>query len=323
MILKEMATLSEIRFSIVIAHRDGAQMLLKALTSLMQAAGKNDEIIIVDNGSTDESVQQVKSAFPSILIVENGCNNGFAKACNQGLARASGEYVLFLNNDAFLAPDTLDLFTEDFSAFPKAALIGGQLVGEDGIPQRSAGVAPSFLSEMGLVRRKQPDFSHTTQPVEVETLVGACMAFRRTLLGTVGKLDEDFFFYFEETEWCVRLRRLGWKVMLDPRIRITHLKGASTRAVRQGAQIEIFRSRLLYYRKTMPLIPALLLSIWRILRLTINAVTHFVLVALTFGQAQSLREKLIIYSTQLAWLVAGCPDTWGLPDKCPRSTLGR
>lgn len=315
--------LTRVRFSIVIVHRNGVQMLLDALAALMRAVGKNDEIILVDNGSSDDSLKQVREDFPVVLIIENGCNNGFARACNQGLAKASGEFILFLNNDAFLPPEALDRFVEDFSAYQKAALIGGLLVGEDGSLQRSAGVAPGLLSEMGLVRRKHPDVSSATEAVEVETLVGACMAFRRSAADAAGRLDEDFFFYFEETEWCVRLRRLGWKVMLDPRIRITHLKGASTRAVRRDAQIEIFRSRLLYYRKTMPFMLALLLSLWRVLRLIINAVMHFVLVALTFGQAQSLREKLIIYSMQLAWLVAGCPDTWGLPDKCPRSTLGR
>lgn len=314
--------LTKVRFSIVIIHRNGAQMLLNALAALMHAIGKDDEVILVDNGSSDDSLNRIRESFPVVMIIENGCNNGFARACNQGLEKARGEYVLFLNNDAFLPPDALGWFVEDFAAYPKAALIGGQLAGEDGGLQRSAGVAPGFLSEMGLVRRRHPDVSAAMEPVEVETLVGACMAFRRSVADAAGRLDEDFFFYFEETEWCVRLRRLGWKVMLDPRIRITHLKGASTRAVRRDAQIEIFRSRLLYYRKTMPFMLALPLSLWRILRLIINAVTHFVLVTLTLGQVHSLRNKLIIYSTQLAWLASGCPDSWGLPDKCPRSTAG-
>lgn len=304
------------RFSIVIAHRNGTQMLLNTLAKLMQATSCSDEIIVVDNGSTDDSIKRVNSTFPEVVVIENGCNNGFAKACNQGLARANGEYVLFLNNDAFLAPDALELFVEDFARFPKAALIGGQLFGEDGTPQRSAGVAPSFLSEIGLVRRKHPDFSNATQLQEVETLVGACMAFRRDLAGMAGTLDEEFFFYFEETEWCVRLRRLGWQILLDPRIRITHLKGASTRTVRRDAQIEILRSRFLYYRKTMPIVLALPLAIWRVLRLILNTVSHLVLVVLTLGQGRTLRTKLLTYLTQLAWLGLGCPKSWGLPGKC-------
>jgi len=293
-------------------------MLLKALASLMRAVGRDDEIILVDNGSTDASMKQVRAACPAVFIVENGCNNGFARACNQGLAAARGRYVLFLNNDAFLPPDALDRFAEDFSLYPKAALIGGQLVGEDGLPQRSAGVAPTFLSELGLIRRKPPDVSNSPRPVEVETLVGACMAFRRELADSAGRLDEDFFFYFEETEWCVRLRRQGWKVMLDPRVRITHLKGVSTRAIRREAQVEMFRSRLLYYRKTMPPLLAIPLSIWRVLRLLVNTVSYLFMGALTLGLLGKVRTKLMVYLTQLAWLLIGCPASWGLPDKCPR-----
>lgn len=311
-------TLAEIRFSIVIVHRNGAQMLLNALAALMQAIGRDDEVILVDNGSTDESLKQAKSVLPTVLIIENGCNNGFARACNQGLAKARGEFVLFLNNDAFISPEALDLFAQDFAAYPKAALIGGQLLGQDGVPQRSTGLAPTFFSEIGLAHRTPPDLSGEAGPIEVETLVGACMAFRRSLADTAGRLDEDFFFYFEETEWCLRLRRLGWQIVFDPRIRVTHLKGASTRSIRRDAQIEMFRSRLLYYWKTMPAYAAITLSVWRVLRLIINSVSGLLLVVLTLGQARTVRAKLIIYLTQLAWLFFGCPSSWGLADKCPR-----
>lgn len=292
-------------------------MLLNAMSTLMQAIGKSDEVILVDNGSSDESLLRIRVSFPSVLIIENGCNSGFARACNQGLEQARGEFVLFLNNDASLPPRALDIFVEDFAAFPQAALIGGQLFGEDGRPQRSAGIAPTFLSELGLVRRKHPEIYKGEGPLEVETLVGACMAFRRSVGQAAGRLDEDFFFYFEETEWCVRLRRMGWQVMLDPRIRIRHLKGASTRNVRRDAQVEVFRSRLLYYRKTMPPVAAASLSCWRIFRLMINAVVNLLLVTLTLGRIRGLRNKLAIYLTQLAWLILGCPESWGLPDKCP------
>lgn len=309
--------LAEIRFSIVIVHRNGEDMLLKALSALRQAVRDDDEVIVVDNGSTDASMQAVRSNFPSVSLIENGCNNGFARACNQGVATSRGRYVLFLNNDAFLPADALDRFERDFEAYPKAALIGGQLVGEDGQLQRSAGVAPTFLSELGLLRKRKPATVDADQPVEVETLVGACMAFRRAVASDAGLLDEDFFFYFEETEWCVRLRRQGWQVMVDPRIRVTHLKGASTRAVRRDAQVEMFRSRLLYYWKTMSPPLAFLLTVWRVVRLLVNTASYLLMGLLSLGLIGKVRARLMVYLTQLAWLLAGCPARWGLPDKCP------
>lgn len=311
--------MAEIRFSIVIVHRNGERMLLKALSELMQAVGDTDEVIVVDNGSTDGSMRTASASFPSVRLIENGCNNGFAKACNQGVAVSRGRYVLFLNNDAFLPADALDRFEQDFDAFPDAALIGGQLVGEDGQFQRSAGVAPTFLSEIGLFRRRQPAVVEADQPVDVETLVGACMAFRRAA-ASAGLLDEDFFFYYEETEWCVRLRRQGWRVLVDPRIRVTHLKGVSTRAVRRDAQIEMFRSRLLYYWKTMSHPRALFLTVWRVIRLLANTASYLLMGALSLGLIGKVRARLRVYLTQLTWLLAGCPASWGLPDKCRRPT---
>lgn len=308
--------MAEARFSIVIVHRNGETMLLNALDALMRAVGTDDEVILVDNGSTDASLRRTGVVHPAVRIIANGCNAGFARACNQGLAVARGRYVLFLNNDAFLPAGALDRFAEDFEAYPRAALIGGQLVGAEGVPQRSAGVAPTFLSELGLRRRRQPDVSNATQPVAVETLVGACMAFRRELATTAGRMDEDFFFYFEETEWCVRLRRQGWQVMVDPRIRVTHLKGASTRAVRRDAQVEMFRSRLLYYWKTMSPLLAAPLTFWRVLRLLVNALSYLLAGMLTLGMVGKVRVRLRSYLTQLVWLFAGCPASWGLPDKC-------
>ncbi len=310
--------MAEVRFSLVIIHRNSWGMLRDALAAARQAVGGDDEIILVDNGSRDDSIALTRSHFPEVKIIENGCNNGYARACNQGLAQARGEYVVFLNNDVILPDDALERFAEDFAQYPRAALIGGQLVGQDGRPQRSAGMAPHFWSELGLVRLRHPDVSGLATPIEVETLVGACMALRRAAIADVGPLDEDFFFYYEETEWCVRLRRHGWQVLVDPRIRVRHLKGASTRAVRREAQVEVLRSRLLYYRKTLPWALALPLTVWRIVRVIINASSHLILVLLTLGQVRSLREKFAIYLTQLAWLAAGCPSSWGLPDKCPR-----
>jgi len=309
------------RFSIIIVHRNGAAMLLKALAALHAACDNaRDEIFVVDNGSSDDSPAQVAAAFPQVQLIRNPCNNGFARANNQAIGRAQGEFVVLLNNDAFLAADTLDRFEAVFRTQPRCAIVAGQLLDAEGRPQRSAGRIPTALDELGLgFLRRAPRAPQPQQLAEVESVVGACMAVRSAAIREAGSLDNDFFFYYEETEWCHRLRAHGWQVMLEPAARVTHLKGVSTRGKRRGAQIEMLRSRLLFYRKTMSTPLALLLSANRVLRLLLNAATNLLAAVLTLGLHARLREKLGVYFTQLAWLSLGCPEHWGLPGKCLRT----
>jgi GT2 family glycosyltransferase len=310
------------RFSIIIVHRNGAEMLLKALAALHAACDTaRDEIFVVDNGSLDDSPARVASAFPEVQLIRNPCNNGFARANNQAIAAASGEFILLLNNDAFLAPDTLDRFEAVFRTQPRAAVLAGQLLDAEGRPQRSAGRIPTVLDELGLgFLRRTPRVPAVNGLTEVESVVGACIAVRAAAIREAGSLDNDFFFYFEETEWCHRLRAHGWKVLVEPAARITHLKGASTRGMRRGAQIEMLRSRLLFYRKTMPRLVAVLLSSYRVLRLLLNAGVQLAVLLLALGLVRSARERFMVYAIQIAWLLRGCPEQWGLPDKCPART---
>lgn len=296
-------------------------MLRKALIALVAACDSaRDEIFVVDNGSEDNSAEYIATEFPQVHLIRNTCNNGFARANNQAIGRAQGEFIVLLNNDAFLAPDTLTHFETVFRAHARAAVVAGQLFDSAGRPLRSAGYTPRLLDELGLgFVRRRPRAPRIDGLTEVESVVGACMAVRATAIQSAGSLDNDFFFYFEETEWCHRLRVQGWRILVEPAARITHLKGASTRGKRRGAQIEMLRSRLLFYRKTLPAALALMLTVYRIARLVLNTVIQSLLVILTFGLVHSLRERLMVYGLQVAWLLRGCPSHWGLPNKCPYS----
>ncbi len=295
-------------------------MLLKALAALHAACDLvRDEIFMVDNGSSDGSAEQVAASFPQVHIIRNHCNNGFARANNQAIARAASEFILLLNSDAFLAADVLDRFEADFRREPRVGVITGQLQDAAGGLQRSCGSVPTALNELGLgFLKKKPVLVERDGLIETETVVGACMAVRVAAIQEAGSLDNDFFFYGEDIEWSHRILRHGWRVVVDPAARITHLKGGATRGKRRGAQIEMLRSRLLFYRKTMPPLVASLLTFYRIIRLLINTVTNLLIVLLTLGLVGRFRDKLGIYLTQLAWLALGRPEHWGLPDKCPR-----
>jgi len=296
-------------------------MLLQALAALLPCCDPaRDEIFVVDNGSSDGSAEAVAHAYPQVQLIRNPCNNGFARANNQAISRASGEFIVLLNNDAFLAPDTLELFERVFRSEPRCAVVAGQLLDNAGQPIRSAGRIPNALDELGLGSlRRTPRVPAIQGLTEVESVVGACMAVRAAAIREAGSLDNDFFFYFEETEWCHRLRRHGWQVLVEPAARITHLKGISTRGLRRGAQVEMLRSRLMFYRKTMSAIVAWPLTAYRLLRLLLNTVVQLAAVVLTLGLVRGIRQRFLVYGAQVAWLLRGCPEHWGLPDKCPRS----
>jgi len=308
------------RFSVIIVHRNGADMLLSALSALVRAwDGARDEVFLVDNGSRDDSLERVAAAFPQTIIIRNRCNNGFARANNQAIARAQGEFILLLNSDAVIAADVLERFEADFRRDPRLGAITGQLQDAAGGLQRSCGPLPTALNELGLgFLKKKPVPIERDGLIETETLVGACMAVRNAAIQEAGSLDNDFFFYGEDIEWSYRLRKHGWKVMVDPAARITHIKGGATRGKRRGAQIEMLRARLQFYRKTMSSPLALFVTIFRVLRLLVNTLVNLLATILTLGLLTKTREKTIIYSLQLAWLALGRPEHWGLPDKCPR-----
>ena len=308
------------RFSIIIVHRNGADMLLNTLSALVSAwDGARDELFLVDNGSHDDSLERVTAAFPQTIIIRNRCNNGFARANNQAIAHATGEFILLLNSDAFMKADVLNRFEDDFRREPSIGVISGQLQDAAGHLQRSSGNVPTVLNELGLsfLKKKPVSIEHNGL-IETETVIGACMAVRDVTIQEAGSLDNDFFFYGEDIEWCYRIRRHGWKVVVDPAARITHIKGGATRGKRLGAQLEMLRARLQFYHKTMPPIVASMLTFYRIFRLLINIISNLLFVLLTLGMVEKLRNKLGVYLTQMAWLTLGKPEHWGLPDKCPR-----
>lgn len=295
-------------------------MLLNTLSALARAwDGTRDELYLVDNGSSDDSLERVTTAFPQAIIIRNPCNNGFARANNQAIARATGEFILLLNSDAFVAADVLKRFEDDFRREPRVGVIAGQLQDAAGRLQRSSGNVPTAMNELGLgFLKKKPVSVERDGLIETETVVGACMAVRDAAMQEAGSLDNDFFFYGEDIEWCYRIRRYGWKVVVDPAARITHIKGGATRGKRRGAQVEFLRARLQFNRKTMPPLVASLLLFNRVIRLLINTASNLLLVLLTLGMVGRFRDKLGVYLTQLAWLALGRPEHWGLPDKCPR-----
>jgi len=312
------------RFSIITVHRNGAETLLRTLDALAGAVDpQKDTVFVVDNGSSDDSLARARAAHPRVEIIENGCNMGYAGAVNRAVARSRSAYVLVLNNDALVPAGVLDRFAQHFEGRPEAAVVGPLLVSRDGAPQRCFGIEPTPLGEAGLRRaeRRRPKLPGE-EVAPVDWISGACMAVRRAAIDRDGSIDSGFFFYFEDVEWCIRLRRAGWVALLDQKSRVVHEMGTSTRGVRRGAQIEQLRSRLRLYRRIFPPATAAALSVWRIVRLAVNTAFWAALAILTLGLARAARDRFLTYGSQVLWCLALMPESWGLPGKCKHGPPG-
>ena len=262
------------RFTIAIIHHNNFERLKKVVRSALSAAGNHDEIIIIDNASTDDSSNKISTLYPNINIITNNCNAGYGHCCNQAMRQGNGKYFLLCNNDIVLPEYCLDQFEELFENDSKAGMIGPQLLTQEGNKMNSYGDSPTIFSQLDLIGRLTSK-KIATDYSEVGTLRGACLAISRVMTEELGMYDEDFYFYHEETEWCVRIKREGWKVMFAPEIRVHHVGGASTSNVYAGSRIEFFRSRILFWKKVFPFYQALVLFLWNFPKLIIDCSFYF------------------------------------------------
>jgi GT2 family glycosyltransferase len=261
--------------SILIVSFNTCAVLRECMESIVAAKSSLSlEVIVIDNNSRDDSVAMVEREFPWAKIVRSDTNLGFGNANNKALEVATGRYIVLLNSDAFLQPDSLSLSISKMEANPGVGLAGGRLVGRDGALQPSARLFPSLLRQLivmsGLSTRfpksrffGQADRTWADPMVDaaVDWVPGAYSIIRRDVLDKMPLFDSEFFLYYEEVDLCYRIRKAGYLVMYWPEIVVTHIGGESSRQVKTlemsstGAQLVLWRMRstLLYYRKHMSL----------------------------------------------------------------------
>jgi hypothetical protein len=215
------------------------------------------EIIVVDNGSADGSPDVIRKAFPRVRLIRNERNLGFARAVNQALAQAAGRYSVLLNSDARLMEGAIKTLAAFMEENPDVGIAGGQLINEDGSRQNSIAPFPSLATELlnkRLLRlffpRRYPGKERDyPRPLDVDSLVGACIIIRRQAMEEVGNLDEGYFFFMEETDWCLRMKKAGWRISFVPGAQIQHLQGASASLAKAEVRIEYYRSRYRFFTK--------------------------------------------------------------------------
>ncbi|MGE4157554.1 MAG: glycosyltransferase family 2 protein [Planctomycetota bacterium] len=295
----------------LLVNWNGRHLLPEAL----EALPRNLPVIVADNGSTDGSVEWLEARSPAIRLLKFGQNLGFAKANNLALGSVTTRRVLLINTDARPAPGALESALDYMEAHPGVAMVGARLLHEDGRDQNSVTPRVDLWSEClnrNLVswwrgeRRKGLD-----APVPVDAVVGAAMLCDTAALRSVGGFDEDYFFFFEETDLCWRLRKTGHGVMHLPLFRVTHLGGGSASRVRFESRAEFHRSRELFFLKHHGTSAAKTLHRWQWRRLKATRLAQRLGRLLSAGLWISKRHQLIKELDQ--WYALGCPSDVGLP----------
>jgi len=235
-----------VRLSIVFLNYNTRDLTRQALNSVLAAAeGLTVELFVVDNASVDGSADMVAEEFPQVKLIRNTANVGFAAGNNVALRQVTGEYVLLINTDTIVRRDALRTMVEFLDAHPEAGACGCKILDPDGTLQldsRRGFPTPlaAFCKMSGLSRffPKHPLIAHyhmtyldPEQTAEVEVLSGSCMMVRKAAMDQVGLLDEDYFMYGEDIDWCYRFHQAGWKIYYVPTTSIIHFRGESGRGV--------------------------------------------------------------------------------------------
>jgi len=277
-------------------------------------------VILVDNGSKDGSAIDAKRLFPEMHLIANETNLGFAKATNQGLKHSSGKYLLLLNPDTEVKQGAIQELVRFMEAHPDAGIAGAQLLNGDGSRQNSIANFPSLATELlnkSLLRRAFPKKfpgkeKNYLGPIEVDSVIGACMVTRRETLEQVGVLDEDYFLFFEETDWYFRIKKAGWKVFHLPQAKVVHFQGRGAEAKKREAKVEYFHSRYQFFRKNRGGFQWFLLLIGLMVKLGFELLFTLIGCLLTWFLIKRWRKRLWIYAYLVAWHLRFCPRAMGL-----------
>lgn len=221
------------------------------------------DVVVVDNASSDGSAAMVKARWPGVAVIETGENLGFARANNVGIRATSGEFVLLLNSDTVVPAGAIDGLVAQLRAHPEAAVVGPRLVDVNGRLELSFGrmIGPfNELRQKVLGRLYDADFGLARRAVHraasrghaVDWVSGACLLVRRRDAEAVGLLDERFFLYTEDVDFCASIRKMGRTVWFTPDIEVVHARGRSRRHDPAASHALYRRSHLAFYQKHHP-----------------------------------------------------------------------
>lgn len=290
------------RLSIIIVNWNEREMLSECLQSFFPTLlPDRDEVIVVDNGSIDGSIEMLAERFPLVKVISNAENRGFAAANNQALEMARGRHVLLLNNDTLVHGDVLSQSYQYLEQHSDIAVLGCRVLNEDGSLQITCAQYPSLanlvLLTSGLWKLRWPKILGRYQMAhwkrnderDVDTVSGCYMLVRACAIKQVGVLDEQFFFFGEETDWCKRFRDAGWRVSFAPVGEITHFGSVSARRHNHKRDLMLSRAMVRLHRKHGGVVAAAV--IWTVLFIFNTSRAFFWALRSLFSRKPEVHER--------------------------------
>lgn len=305
--------------SIVIITKDTKDLLRDLLSSIDKDVPLKpllNEIVVVDNASSDGTDAMVAKDFPAVLLLRNEKNRGFAASANAGFHRSTGDFIFLLNSDTLLLPGEAVKMARFMEANTDVGICGPQLVYPDMKLQRSSASIPSLLAEIMPSLKTQATgkrVSRLNTALDVPSLIGAAIMMRRAALERVNGFDERFFFFLEETDLCMRIRSAGFRVILFTDAKVIHLQGRTVRKNWVKGRIEYNISMYKFIRKHHGLPYYRFFQMTRVTKAALLLCLVTTLPFLLIGSRT--RRTYVYYANLVGWHLKGCPDTGGLrPD---------
>ena len=252
------------RLSIIIVNYNAGRLLKECIDSIYKESTTIPfDVWVVDNYSQDNSITMIKEYFPQVNVIENKENVGFARANNQAIAKCTGDYILILNPDTLILQNALEKIINFMGENPTVGICGCKVLNEDGTLQlacRRSIPAPgvAFFRLTGLSRlfpnsktmaKYNLTYLDPDNPHEVDAVSGAFLMIRKKVVDKIGTLDENFFMYGEDLDFCIRTKKAGWIVMYFPGAQIIHHKGECSRTNSRKAAFEFYRAMYLFHKK--------------------------------------------------------------------------
>jgi GT2 family glycosyltransferase len=246
---------------VVVVSYNTRDALRRCLAAYGSQLGADDELVVVDNQSSDGSPEMVRHEFPDVRLIVSPRNAGFSFACNTGYRSTRQPLVLFSNGDIRAPEGFLEALRQKMEALPRAGILSPELLAENGdLIQMSWGWNLSFLGELraqflspknvvnsAAVRRCVQFLQRRER--DVPLVAGACMLLRREMLDRVKGMDENFELYFEDADLCVRCWKAGYRVVFVPSIRVFHGLGQSGKSIQAKVELVYRQSQIYFYRK--------------------------------------------------------------------------